>query len=79
MCGIAGIYDPDLTRQNAENILGKMLGTIRHRGPDSSASWVDMPLLLGHNRLRIIDLNDDADQPRIFVQLSPINFRYHRR
>lgn len=63
MCGIAGIIDPTLGRDSAEAVLSRMLEAVKHRGPDNTASWVDMPVLLGHNRLSIIALTDDANQP----------------
>ena len=69
MCGIAGIIDPTLSRDQGEVLLTKMLESIRHRGPDNSSQWIDMPVLLGHNRLSIIDLSDDANQPMEFDDL----------
>jgi hypothetical protein len=47
----------------------KMLESIRHRGPDNSSQWIDMPILLGSNRLSIIDLSADANQPMEFDDL----------
>lgn len=69
MCGIAGIIDPTLSRGQGEILLGKMLESIRHRGPDNSSHWIDMPVWLGHNRLSIIDLTDAANQPMEFEDL----------
>src|SRR2546430_8847446 len=69
MCGIAGIIDPTLSRDQGEVLLTKMLGSIRHRGPDNSGRWIDMPVLLGHDRLSIIDLSADANQPMEFDDL----------
>ena len=66
MCGIAGMIDPRLGREEGETLLEKMLRSIRHWGPDYSSSWVEMPVLLGHNRLSIIDLSDRANQPMIY-------------
>ena len=66
MCGIAGIIDSSLSRDQGEGLLTKMLETIRHRGPDNSSQWIDMPVLLGHDRLSIIDLSDTANQPMEF-------------
>lgn len=66
MCGIAGMIDPRLGREEGEILLKKMLESIRHRGPDHSSRWVDMPVFLGHNRLSIIDLSDRAAQPMEF-------------
>jgi asparagine synthase (glutamine-hydrolysing) len=69
MCGIAGIIDPTLSQEQGEAILGRMLESIRHRGPDNSSRWIDMPVLLGHNRLSIIDLSDEANQPMAYGDL----------
>ncbi len=69
MCGIAGIIDPALSREQGEGLLEKMLESIRTRGPDASGRWIDMPVLLGHNRLSIIDLTDGANQPMVFDDL----------
>ena len=35
----------------------------RHRGPDATCTWISHDISLGHNRLKIIDLRDDANQP----------------
>ncbi len=59
MCGIAGIIGGKHSRED----LQKMLGSIRHRGPDASAIYRDDNCLLGHNRLSIIDLSPEANQP----------------
>jgi asparagine synthase (glutamine-hydrolysing) len=66
MCGIAGMIDPRLGREEGEALLGRMLRSIRHRGPDYSSSWAEIPVLLGHNRLSIIDLSDRANQPMVY-------------
>jgi len=65
MCGLAGIIDPRLSRESGDLLLTKMLASIRHRGPDNSSRWIDMPVLLGHNRLSIIDLGAEANQPMV--------------
>jgi asparagine synthase (glutamine-hydrolysing) len=56
MCGICGIFsvgdaavDPDLVR--------RMIGTIRHRGPDDFGLYTEARVGLGHARLSIIDLS----------------------
>jgi asparagine synthase (glutamine-hydrolysing) len=69
MCGIAGMIDPALGRNEGERLLGRMLESIRHRGPDNSSMWIDMPVWLGHNRLSIIDLTDAANQPMEYDDL----------
>jgi asparagine synthase (glutamine-hydrolysing) len=61
MCGIAGIIDfssPEDTR----DLLGKMLGIIRHRGPDSFGIYQNRFGGIASARLSIIDLNT-GDQP----------------
>ena len=63
MCGIAGFVDPDLSREQALDMIGIMLESIGHRGPDARDQWVEMPIALGHNRLSIIDLSPDGNQP----------------
>ena len=66
MCGIAGMIDPRLELEEGKALLERMLRSIRHRGPDYSSSWLEMPVLLGHNRLSIIDLSDRANQPMAY-------------
>ncbi len=59
MCGIAGI----IGKNYSESQLWQMLGSIQHRGPDASRTYKDSICLLGHNRLAIIDLSTNANQP----------------
>ena len=41
-----------------------LLKKIRHRGPDNSTIISDIPnLLIGHNRLSILDLDSRSNQP----------------
>jgi asparagine synthase (glutamine-hydrolysing) len=70
MSGIAGIIDPTSSREQGEVLLTAMLESIRHRGPDHSARWIEMPVLLGHNRLSIIDPSPAAHQPMQFGDLT---------
>jgi len=59
MCGIAGIIG-----HNAKSeVLQNMLATQQHRGPDATGTFLDQNIALGHNRLSIIDLSEDANQP----------------
>ncbi|MBX2958856.1 MAG: asparagine synthase (glutamine-hydrolyzing) [Flavobacteriales bacterium] len=61
MCGIVGI----ITKKNvlSENLIQKMTSTLNHRGPDSMGVFVDKNIALGHARLSIIDLSNNANQP----------------
>lgn len=59
MCGIAGIIGPNAS----EETLDAMLQVQKHRGPDSTGTYVEAEVALGHNRLSIIDLSEEANQP----------------
>lgn len=60
MCGITGIIGQ---KANSTNVL-QMLGSQKHRGPDFTDYYVeDSKVALGHNRLSIIDLSSNANQP----------------
>ncbi len=55
MCGISGIVDFS-GRRPEETLLLRMLGLIRHRGPDASGIYLDNAAVLGSVRLSILDL-----------------------
>lgn len=60
MCGIAG-YIGQVS--DSERINAKMTESMLHRGPDQQATVVIDQVTLLHNRLKIIDLSDTANQP----------------
>ena len=62
MCGIMGAYCAEGVDAAAA---GASLTTLRHRGPDAQDSRLleGGRLYLGHTRLKIIDLSDQANQP----------------
>ena len=60
MCGIVG-FTNSIT--NADDVLGKMMDRIKHRGPDSEGKYIDENIALGHRRLSIIDVRSSGDQP----------------
>jgi asparagine synthase (glutamine-hydrolysing) len=62
MCGIAGVVGS----ADEARITG-MTQTMRHRGPDDGAIWVDpeRTVALGHRRLSIIDLSAAGRQPML--------------
>ncbi|HEX5758294.1 MAG TPA: asparagine synthase (glutamine-hydrolyzing) [Thermoanaerobaculia bacterium] len=55
MCGIAGYFDGGGQLAHPE-ALARMVGVLRHRGPDDSGLHRQGPLGLGHSRLSILDL-----------------------
>ncbi len=63
MCGIAGFIDSSLSISDGGKLLDTMLGKIAHRGPDARGVFNDGAVWLGHNRLSIIDLSNEANQP----------------
>ena len=67
MCGIAGLIDwRAATSSDALRAVGEAMNeTLRHRGPDDGAIWVEAEtgVVLGHRRLAIIDLSPGGAQP----------------
>ncbi|MBC5833332.1 asparagine synthase (glutamine-hydrolyzing) [Flavobacterium sp. F372] len=63
MCGIVGIISLSKSLDERKNTLHKMLQAQAHRGPDAQQDWHDATCSLGHNRLSIIDLSEEANQP----------------
>jgi asparagine synthase (glutamine-hydrolysing) len=59
MCGIIGV----LGLKVEDKIFKMMLNSQSHRGPDSTGIYHDENIQLGHNRLSIIDLSEEANQP----------------
>jgi asparagine synthase (glutamine-hydrolysing) len=59
MCGIAGYLG-----RTIPGLLPRMIGAVRHRGPDGEGECVAAPLHLGHTRLAIIDLEGGAQPMR---------------
>lgn len=61
MCGIAGYISG---RAGDEGLLRRMVGALRHRGPDGQGVWLgrrgDWHVALGHARLSIIDVQGGA-------------------
>ncbi|TVZ54863.1 asparagine synthase (glutamine-hydrolysing) [Lutibacter sp. Hel_I_33_5] len=61
MCGIVGI----IGEKANINTLKSMLKVQQHRGPDFTGIFQNKNIVLGHNRLSIIDLSEIANQPFI--------------
>ncbi len=62
MCGIAGIVERDLARPVTRDDLGRMVETLRHRGPDDEGVVTLPGVGLGVRRLSIIDV-EGGQQP----------------
>ena len=61
MCGIYGIIKPG-GDEILTSIADSMRGTIHHRGPDNEGFHREPGLVLGNNRLSIVDLSG-GNQP----------------
>ncbi|GEN53443.1 asparagine synthase (glutamine-hydrolyzing) [Halobacillus faecis] len=61
MCGIVGIFN----KIGVENhtIIQDMMEKIQHRGPDNQGSYTDGEISLGFQRLTIIDVSENGNQP----------------
>ncbi|MEC7821815.1 MAG: asparagine synthetase B, partial [Candidatus Neomarinimicrobiota bacterium] len=60
MCGILFTNDPNVNKKAFLDALH----TMKHRGPDAPGGYVSYKdNQLGHNRLKIIDLNNRSNQP----------------
>ena len=60
MCGIAGIIGGNANQAELQVMLEKQA----HRGPDHTGFYLDEGFAaIGHNRLSIIDLSADANEP----------------
>ncbi len=62
MCGIAGIWNKNGNPVNQQE-LNIMVSRMKHRGPDARGTWYDKNIALGHSRLKIIDISNNANQP----------------
>lgn len=63
MCGIAGFYSKNNPEFVSQDELKSMTSCIVHRGPDATGIYYSNNIGLGHQRLSIIDLSNDANQP----------------
>lgn len=64
MCGIVGLCSRTDAVISWDEVM-RALAPIRHRGPDADGSWVGPGIGLGHVRLSILDLSDQAAQPMV--------------
>jgi len=62
MCGICGMLALKGQRPDRK-VLGRMVETLHHRGPDDSGLVIDGPCGLGNTRLAIIDLSAHGHMP----------------
>ena len=62
MCGICGEFK--FTKKSFDTVkLDNLMSSISMRGRDSSGTYLDNDIFLGHHRLAIIDTTDKSNQP----------------
>ncbi len=86
MCGIAGFINAGGTEELQTIWINQMTQAIRHRGPDGVGTYIKPPVVFGHRRLSIIDLEtggqpmkDDASESVIVFNGEIYNFLEIRR
>jgi len=62
MCGIVGLIHLDSSPVTDRSTVHAMMTLLSHRGPDGEGVWGDGPVVLGHKRLSIIDV-ETGHQP----------------
>ena len=65
MCGILGIWSRNRDLKELDLEIKKMSSLLTHRGPDNEGFWIEeqSSFILSHQRLSIIDLSFDGNQP----------------
>lgn len=63
MCGIVGVLQHQIEKQNQQKFIDWALQSMHHRGPDSNGNWNDDVYHTGFVRLAIRDLSNHGDQP----------------
>jgi asparagine synthase (glutamine-hydrolysing) len=62
VCGLIGFLSATGDAKAVEPAIGGSLTQMRHRGPDEGGTWSDRDVVIGFNRLSIIDI-DHSHQP----------------
>ena len=65
MCRIFGFIE----KKPNKNILDNMQEVLKSGGPDNYGFYIDKDIAIGHRRLSIIDLSENANQPMEFDNL----------
>ena len=66
MCGISGVISEDKIK---DDYVAYLISLQKRRGPDYSNNYTDNYISLGHNRLSIQDINNNASQPYTYKNL----------
>lgn len=63
MCGINGLISQKHSKEERESFVHKMNEQLKHRGPNNEGIFSHNNITIGHRRLSIIDLTEEANQP----------------
>lgn len=63
MCGIAGLFQPELDEAKGTAYVQHAVNALAQRGPDGNGVFAATGIALGHTRLAVIDTSDAAAQP----------------
>lgn len=63
MCGIAGVYAITAAGADKFKLMEKAVGLMSRRGPDCQRVFSGKRICMGHARLSVIDLSENANQP----------------
>ncbi len=69
MCGFSGEVRRDGQAADV-GAVARMTATMHDRGPDGSGVWSQRAVALGHRRLKIVDLSEQAAQPMVDSDLG---------
>ncbi len=72
MCGICGIVSFDSDAKEAD--IRRMMDAVSHRGPDGGGCALFGSLALGHRRLSILDLSENAFQPMRYLDRYVVTY-----
>ena len=65
MCGISGLFNKEISDKSKKKRIRNMVKSLNHRGPDFS-NILNINLgYFGHNRLKILDLSSNSNQPMV--------------
>ena len=63
MCGVCGVLRLGSGAAPSVDLIRRMIGRLRHRGPDGAGYYRDAHVALGHTRLSVID-PEGGSQPQ---------------
>ena len=72
MCGISGLVNKTISKDQLRLNINRMAKTMVHRGPDATNIYLKEYFALGHNRLSVQDLSSAGSQPMQLAKEGPV-------